>query len=182
MKKTFKIISGIFKFAFVMVLVLFIAVVCLQRFSNNKISFFNYRLFSVITGSMKPMYNVGDVLLSKEVDINTLEKGDVVSYLGKVNDFAGKIVTHQIIDIEKTSDGTRIFHTKGTANQIEDPVIYGNQIYGKVIYKSFILSLIYKIVANKTGMFLLVIIPLMIVIITEIISTLLDKEEKRRKI
>lgn len=65
-----------------MFLVAFIVVVCLQRFSDNKISFFNYRMFTVISGSMKPKYDIGDVLISKKEDPSKIKVGDTISYLG----------------------------------------------------------------------------------------------------
>ena len=47
-------------------LALFILVVCMQRFSNNKISFFNFRMFTVVSQSMTPKYDIGDINIEKE--------------------------------------------------------------------------------------------------------------------
>ena len=66
--KVLKVVFGIIKALILVVLIAFILVVCLQRFSNNKVSFFDYRIFAVVTDSMEPKYNVGDVLLSKDVE------------------------------------------------------------------------------------------------------------------
>ena len=59
--KVFRVISKIIKYILVVILLLFVFVVFLQRFSHNKVSFFNYRIFVVVTGSMEPRYNVGDI-------------------------------------------------------------------------------------------------------------------------
>lgn len=179
--KAYKIVMSIVQILFAIVLVGFIIVVCLQRFSDNKISFFNYRMFTVISGSMEPKYKIGDVLISKEVDPATIKVGDTVSYLGTAGDFRDKVITHEVVSIGEDKDGKLLFHTKGLANLVEDPVISGSQIYGVVIYKSIILSIIYRIVGTTIGFYLFIILPLLFIIGSEIISTMLEKEDERRK-
>ncbi len=179
--KAYKIVMAIAQILFVVVLVGFIIVVCLQRFSDNKISFFNYRMFTVISGSMEPKYKIGDVLISKEVDPATIKVGDTVSYLGIAGDFKDKVITHEVVSIATDEEGKYVFHTKGLANLVEDPIIYESQIYGVVIYRSIILSIIYRIVGTTIGFYLFIILPLLFIIGSEIISTMLEKEDERRK-
>ena len=45
-KKAFKILKIVFEVIVFLVLVGFILSVCLQRFSNNKLSIFNYRILN----------------------------------------------------------------------------------------------------------------------------------------
>ncbi|MDD3187246.1 MAG: signal peptidase I [Bacilli bacterium] len=179
--KAFKIISKVLNAIFIVVLVAFILVVCLQRFSNNKISFFNYRMFTVISGSMEPKYSIGDVLISKEIAPEDIKVGDTVSYLGTKGDFAGKVITHQVVEISQNADGEYVYITKGLANLVADPSVKESQIYGVVIYRSWLLSTIYNIVGNTLGFYLFIILPLLFIIGSEIVSALLDKEEARRK-
>ena len=70
----------------------FILVVCLQRFSDNKISFFNYRMFTVVSQSMTPVYDIGDVLISKETEPSKVKENDVISYQCAYGDFSGKTI------------------------------------------------------------------------------------------
>lgn len=176
----FKVCSFIFKILIWICLIAFVISVCMQRFSNNKLSVFNFRMFTVVSGSMKPKYDIGDVLIAKEIDAQDIKVGDTISYQGTVNSFKDKVVTHQVVSIEKV-DGKYYFHTKGLANLVEDPVVSENQIYGKVIYKSFIISFIYKIVSTSVGFYAFIIVPILYIIVSEIISTLLDREEKKRR-
>jgi len=179
--KAYKIVATIAQIMFFVVLVGFIIVVCLQRFSDNKISFFNYRMFTVISGSMEPKYKIGDVLISKEVDPATIKVGDAVSYLGTAGDFKDKVITHEVVSIKTDKDGKYLFQTKGLANLFEDPTISESQIYGVVIYRSIILSIIYRIVGTTIGFYLFIILPLLFIIGSEILSTMLEKEDERRK-
>lgn len=180
--KVLKIIAKVIKGIFITMLILFVLMVCLQRFSNNRLSVFNLRLFTVISGSMEPKYKIGDVLVAKEVNPSEVKVGDAVSYLGTKRDLKDKIVTHEVTEIEKDSNGKYYFHTKGICKDciLEDPIVSEDQLYGVVKYKVVILSYIYKIVGTTYGLFLFVILPLLYIVGSEIMVTLLDREEKRR--
>ncbi len=128
-----------------------------------------------------PEYQIGDVLISKETPIEDIKVGDDVSYLGKAGTFKNKVVTHRVIKVETDVDGNHMFHTKGIANLVADPVVYESQIYGVVKQKAVILSFVYKCVSTPTGMFLFIGIPILYVIGSEILSFMLEKEEERRK-
>lgn len=179
--KAFKVFKSILNFIIVVGVLLFVFIVCLQRFSNNRLSFFNYRMFTVVSGSMEPEYEIGDVLIAKEKDPTTIRVGDTISYLGTIGQFDDKVITHRVVNIEKDKDGKLLFHTKGDANLIEDPIVHQDKLYGVVIYKTIILSNIYRVVGTSTGMFIFVVLPILYIIGSEFISFLVSKEDERRK-
>lgn len=179
-KKILKIIKKVLNIVIGIFIVLFLLVVCLQRFTDNNLSLFGFRMFTVLTGSMEPKYNVGDVLFSKSIDPNDIKVGDAISYLGETGDVKDKVVTHEVIEIETNENGEKIFHTKGIANIIEDPIVHADQIYGKVIHKSTILSFISKTIRTPVGLIVLIIIPVFYIIGSEMLTGLLSHEEKRR--
>lgn len=180
MKKILSILKRIVDIVLTIFVIMFVFVVCLQRFSNNEISLFSYRMFTVLSESMAPTYKKGDVLISKEVAPEKIKVGDDVSYLGKSGTFAGKVVTHRVVKIEKDKDGKLVYHTKGLANPTEDPLVYEEQIYGVIVHEAKILSLVYKCVSTPNGMFIFIVIPILYIIGSEMIYFMLDKEEKRR--
>ena len=181
MKKIGKIIKTLFNIVVTIFVVMFLLVVCLQRFSNNQITFLGYRMFSVASSSMAPDYQIGDVLIVKITEPEDIKVGDSVTYYGKVGSFANKVITHQVIKIETNVDGKRVFHTKGISNLVEDPLVYEEQIYGVVQFKAELLSFIYKVVNTKYGMFILVILPIFYIIGSEMLAFMLENEEKRRR-
>ena len=154
---------------------LVIFVILVQRIFNNQVSIGSYRMFTVVTGSMDPVYKVGEVVISKEVDPSTIKKGDDVVYLGEKNDFKDKIVTHRVIKIEN-KDGEYYFTTKGVNNDYSDPVISSNQIYGKVVYKPVVLSFLSGILNTKLGFYLLIFVPVAFLIFLEILDYIKRKE------
>ena len=57
--------------------------VTIQVLGKGYTSFGGYSFFRVITGSMEPEIPVGTLILTKEVDINTLNIGDIISFRSK---------------------------------------------------------------------------------------------------
>lgn len=150
---------------FVKILTIAIIFICIiivvQKVTNNAESFLGFRIFRVQTGSMIPKYQVGDVILVKEVDPQKIQIGDDVTYEGETGSMQGLLVTHRVIDIEEV-DGKRVFHTKGIANNQEDPVVSEDQINGVVQTKMYILSLICMLLNNKYVFYFCGILPLTI--------------------
>lgn len=143
MKIVLKLIKGLITFFLLIVLL----VVVLQKFTNNKIALGNFYVFQVATGSMKPVYQVGDIIVVRKTDASKLEIGDDVTYLGTVGEFNNLTITHRIIN-KYQEGGKYYFVTKGVANTGEDPEITEDNIYGKVIYHTFIFSFVGRLMTN----------------------------------
>lgn len=154
-----------------------LAVVLIQRIFDNKVSIGNYRMFTVVTGSMKPEYDIYDVVIVKNTDLKDIKVGDDVTYEGAKGSFDGKIVTHRVIDIDKDG-GEYTFTTKGTANDTADPLVKGNQIYGVVTYKPALLSFLSHILNNSYGFYFLIFVPIAFLIFLEILDHIKNKEEE----
>lgn len=174
-------ISNVLYGLLVIVVVLILMTVILQRVSNNTLSLGGFRIFNIVTGSMIPKYEVGDVLIAKTINPSEIKIGDDIVYQGKEGTFAGKTVTHQVIDIE-SENGIYKFHTKGLANEEEDPIVNAEQVTGKIIYKVKSLSYISKLISNLYSFYFIIFIPMALLIFIEIRRTVIDirksKEEK----
>ena len=143
MKILLKIIKGIITVFLCIVLL----VVILQKFTNNRIALGNVYIFQVATGSMKPVYDIGDIIVVRKADASKLEIGDDVTYQGVAGNLNGLTITHRIIN-KRTENGKYYFVTKGTANEVEDPEIMEDNIYGKVIYHTLLFSFVGRLMTN----------------------------------
>ena len=179
--KTFQIIYTIIKIFVVAMLSIYLLFVIVQRFTNNS-SILGYRVFTIATGSMEPVYNINDVILVKDTDPSTLKKGDDIAYLGNRDAVKGLIVTHRIIRIETFSDGKVHYTLKGVNNKYEDPSITEDQILGKVVGKLPVVNFINHVVKNIYGFFFLVFCPLVLVIFLEIADTIIDMKLEKNEI
>lgn len=179
--KTFQIIYTIIKIFVVAMLSIYLLFVIVQRFTNNS-CILGYRVFTIATGSMEPVYNINDVILVKDTDPSTLKKGDDIAYLGNRDAVKGLIVTHRIIRIETFSDGKVHYTLKGVNNKYEDPSITEDQILGKVVGKLPVVNFINHVVKNIYGFFFLVFCPLVLVIFLEIADTIIDMKLEKNEI
>ena len=171
------IVNVIYTLMFILV-VLLLLVVIMQRVSNNTITLGGFRMFTVATGSMVPVYDVGDILISKEIKPEKIKVGDDLVYLGKKGTFASKIVTHRVNSIEKQEDGNYKIITQGVANNTADPEIDQTQVLGKVICEIGILSFMQKMMKNIYVFYFIIFIPVGILVYKKIKNMInMDDEE-----
>ena len=154
--KVLKIIGNILYTLMIVLVILMLGIVVMQRTTNNNITIGGFRLFSVATGSMVPVYEVGDILISKEIKAEDIKVGDDLVYQGEKGTFKGKVVTHRVISTEKQEDGNYKIITKGVANNTADPEISQKQVYGKIISKLYIITFLGKIVRNVYAVYVLI--------------------------
>lgn len=119
-----------------------------QKVSNNKFSIGGIKIFTVITGSMIPVYNIGDIIIVKEVKAEELKVNDDIVYNGEKGNVRNKTITHRIVEINKKEDGNYRIVTKGVANTARDPEINQTQVIGKVIGKVAIVNWILRVITN----------------------------------
>lgn len=80
---------------------------------------FGYQTSTMLTGSMSPLINPGDVVVTVPVAVQDLKVGDVITYHIPVDD--QRVETHRIIDLAVNNQGTATVQTKGDANNGADP-------------------------------------------------------------
>lgn len=158
--KILKTIWNIIYTLLFLIVVFLLIIVIMQRVTNNDITIGGIRIFSVETGSMVPVYNVGDVLISKEIKPDEIKVGDDIVYKGKISSYRDKVITHRVIFIEKQDDGNYKIITQGVANGEKDPEISQEQVYGKVIYKVHILGFLTRLTRNVYTFYFIIFIPI----------------------
>lgn len=79
----------------------------------------DYRTMTMLTGSMAPQINPGDVVISTPLDVHDVTKGMVISYHIPIDDH--RVVTHRVVSVQHGADGTVTVQTKGDANTALDP-------------------------------------------------------------
>ena len=91
-----KFLFGFTKVIVWIFVILIVLVIGVQRLFNNQVSIGSYRMFTIVTGSMMPEYEVYDVIIVKEEDPKDIQVGDDLTYLGKIGDYKDKVITHRV--------------------------------------------------------------------------------------
>lgn len=165
MKKAFKVVKIIVDvLCWILIAVLAVAMIMTlnARFTGSEPSIFGYSIYRVSSPSMEPELNVGDVILSKNIDDPmTLKVGDVVTYRGR-GDMSGKLITHKIIVAPTEEDGKIMLQTQGIANEIPDNPIEAQRLVSVMITKLGFMNVFYDVFYSPWG--LLIIIGLILII------------------
>lgn len=178
--KVIKIILMIIKLIATLFVIGVFTIIFLQRVSNNSVNLGGYSLYTVVSESMLPKYELWDMIFVKETDPEDIKLYDDVVYIGEKDDFKDKIVTHRVISIRQEGD-KYIYTTKGLNNSVEDPEITEDQLLGKVLCKSTILSFLSKIINNIYGFYFVVFVPLVIVIFLEVLEMINERKELKKE-
>ncbi|MQW76896.1 signal peptidase I [Nocardioides sp. dk4132] len=88
---------------------------------------------TVLTGSMAPVHDPGDVVVVRPTQPEDLRVGDVITF--EAGDEDPRLITHRIEATGVDAAGEPSFVTRGDANQVSDaePVMAG-QVRGRVWY------------------------------------------------
>ena len=122
------------------------------------------RTFSVLSPSMKPAYNVGDLVYVKSYAVEAIPEkikvGDPITF---VLDENLTVATHRVVAVDLE---TSHFTTKGDANDTPDanPVLFKNVI-GKVVFKIPLLGYVADWVQNPPGTYIAVTIGAVLLIL-----------------
>ena len=153
-------------FAIIILLLSLLAFILIQgKITNAPPSLAGHRMYIVLSGSMKPAFDTGSLIMVKPMSPEGIQVGDVVSFRSTGDE--NKIVTHRVMAIEKTEEGFS-FNTRGDANDVLDPYpIPGGNIIGKVSVAVPYLGYVMDFASTKKGILTLLAIPALMLLISE---------------
>lgn len=166
-----KILSFLAAIIFIVCLVLLAVVMITPKNENGSkvVSVAGYSVMSVLTGSMEPNYNIGDLVIVKKTDAAELNEKDVISFYSSDPTVQGAVVTHRILNITE-ENGSKKFETKGDNNEIPDlEKVAEDEVIGKVVGKvPFVGKAATFMQTNRTAFFLIVILPMLVIMAIEV--------------
>lgn len=134
----------------------------------------------VKTGSMEPTIPAGSlVLVTKKspdsIGINYVE-GDVITFKS-----GGELVSHRVVSVDRSS-GQKLFRVKGDANKTFDSKLVAEKdIVGKVSFSAPHLGRFVDFVKQPLGFLLLIVVPTLLIIISEVIAVWEELKKKPQK-
>lgn len=139
---------------------------------NETPSFLGIKSYVILSGSMQPEIDIGDIVIVKDIEENELQNKDIISFRE-----GQTVITHRIIDIQ-TLDNQKQFITKGDNNNSADKKgLNIDVIEGKVIATIPFLGKILLLLKGKITIIIAVIIFYAYLVKSEKIK---NKKETRR--
>lgn len=119
-----------------------------------------YRVFNVISGSMAPTYNVGDLIYVKSVPPQEIKVGDPVTFV--LNEDL-VVATHRAVRIDLENSH---IYTKGDANEtIDSTPVHFNNVIGVPQFRIPMLGYVSDFIQNPPGMYITIGICLVLIFI-----------------
>lgn len=134
-----------------------------------------YECYTVISGSMEPVYHVGDLIYVKDVNVNTIKVGDPITFI--LNEDL-VVATHRVIKIDAQNQH---FYTKGDANEIadNDPVHFNNVI-GVPQFSIPKLGYVSDFIQNPPGTYITIVIGIFLIALV-FLPDILGKKQKEEQ-
>lgn len=138
-------------------------------------SFFGWKPFITLSGSMETEIFAGDLAVVKEVDTSELKEGDVIAF--RQDDI---VITHRIQNIIN-EDGKTKFITKGDNNNVQDVnPVYEDMIEGKYIFKVSKLGNVAMFMQTPLGMIVIIAIPVGLLILLQFGNSKQKTEDEKK--
>ena len=102
-------------------------------FDQTERSVLGHKFLIVQSDSMAATdFAAGDVVVIKETDVESVNKGDIISFISQDDENYGQIITHKVRDVLKDSEGEVAFITYGTTTGATDPwVVTSKNVVGE---------------------------------------------------
>lgn len=127
-------------------------------------SFFGWKPFIVLSGSMETQIMTGDVVVVKKIDTKELKENDIVAF----KDTDNIVITHRIIEIIKDENENTEYKTKGDNNNDEDNgYVKPEQIEGIYKFRIGKLGNLALFVQTPVGMIICISIPLLMLLLLQ---------------
>ena len=138
---------------------------------NEIPSFFGWKPFIVLSGSMESEIYSGDIVVVKEVDKENLKVNDVIAF--KNDDI---VITHRIVEIVK-ENGTTKYITKGDNNNTQDKdYVLPENVEGLYQFKVSNLGNLAMFIQTPTGMLVCLSIPILLLILVQVSENAKNKK------
>lgn len=130
----------------------------------------------VLSGSMHPTFDAGDMILIQERDPDTLKVGDVICFIKEDSETA---VTHRIVEVTE-SEGRTAYVTQGDFTMTPDPVpVYAEEVEGVFNGTVFLgLGNVAVFLQTPLGIIIFVACPVLLFLLWDLLRRALDSRKK----
>ena len=156
--RVFIIVKNVIFIVFLVLILGLLAITLTAHFNGETPKLFGHAVYRVVSGSMHPVLEKGDIILCRDCDPMELKAGDIITYDGRSGDFAGKRVTHRVVKEPYLNEANGKYYlvTKGDDNPAEDTPITTDQVTGKYVKKLDWLQRLYDFFLTPWGLLTLI--------------------------
>ena len=154
--ETSKNIIAIITYIILIPIILYNIIIIIKAANNSEEipSVFGIKTFVIISGSMEPKLNIGDIVIIKKVEENELQENDIISFRS-----GESVITHRINKIIIEDTGKIKYETKGDNNNTADRTfVKFEDIEGKQINKIPYIGNVTLLLKNKITIIIILLV------------------------
>lgn len=124
----------------------------------------------VLTDSMDPKIQSGDLIICHTAKANQIQKGDIISFYDPVGN-GTSVVTHRVTQVTKDEQGKLAWKTKGDANNIEDQALVpADNLVG--VYQTRLAGLgnVAMFMQSTQGLIICVMCPILLLVLYDVLK------------
>lgn len=165
-KKVLTIVVRVVLWIIILMAALFAFTTLATRDNRSVANLAGYTPMTVLTDSMSPTFNSGDLIIIKRTQPDTLQVGDIITFHTIIqNEYV--LNTHRIVEIH--DNGIRSYVTKGDNNAIQDQsVVIGSDIVGKYVGRLPYVGHVMQFLSSSVGFLIVIVLPLLVFFIFQV--------------
>ena len=112
-----------------------------------------FQVYTVLSGSMEPIYHTGSLIYVKSVDYRDIKSGDVITFMLDED----TIATHRVVQVIPDEEDSTVlrYQTKGDANDVIDAsLVHYKNVIGVPQFHIPKLGYVSDFVQNPPGMYI----------------------------
>ena len=123
----------------------------------------------VLTDSMSPEIQSGDLIICHTVDAASVQAGDIISFYDPEGN-GQSVVTHRVVEVFTAADGTPQWTTKGDANNANDQAIVpASKLVGAYQARIPGLGNVAMFMQTTQGLIVCVVLPIILLIVYDVL-------------
>lgn len=167
LKRVGGILISVVLWAVILLAALFAFTTLATKDTNHVASLAGYTPLSVVSDSMSPTFDAGDLIIIRKCDPATLQEGDIVTFHTIINN-EFSLNTHRIAEIQEDG-GARSYVTKGDNNAIADVhMITDGDIVGRFVTRLPKFGKVVDFLSSSMGFLLVIVLPLLIFFVYQV--------------
>ena len=125
--------------------------------------------FIVLSGSMEPKIQAGDLIICRQTPAADVNTGDVISFFDPEGNGTA-VVSHRVTAIAADASGQPVFTTKGDANNVEDATpVTADKVIGVYQFRIPGLGNVAMFMQSTQGLIVCVVVPVVLLLAYDII-------------
>ena len=137
-------------------------------------------VYTVLSGSMEPVYHTGSLIYVKDVDPAEIKEGQVITFMLSED----LIATHRVVEVVPDEEDAAVirFRTKGDANDaVDGSLVHYKNVIGTPIFSIPYLGYVANYIQNPPGTYIAIAVGAVLLILLFLPDLFSDEKDKKRK-